>query len=138
MHTWPDEIDAAVTLAYLAIVVAVPAIGYAVMALDIRAYLRSLRRALVIARSYLLDLPDWARKDTPRCLLALDLTLPCSTDDVLAAYREKVKTLHPDCGGERKAFLQLQQHFEQALQVVDAGAVAVESPEVAADVSCPR
>jgi curved DNA-binding protein CbpA len=38
-------------------------------------------------------------------MLALGLTLPCTTDDVLAAYRRKVKLLHPDRGGDRREFL---------------------------------
>lgn len=119
VRTWPDELDAAVTLTYLAVVVAVPAAGYAMMVLDIRAYLRSLRRFLVVARNYLTDLPEWVRKDTPRCLLALGLTLPCTSDDVLSAYRNKVKKLHPDRGGDRRAFLRLQQQFEEAIRFVE-------------------
>lgn len=116
---WPDEIDAAATIGYLALALGIPLLGYVFMALDIRAYLRSLRRALVVARNYLPDLPEWARKDTPRCLLALGLTLPCTADEVLAAYRKKVKTLHPDRGGDRRAFLRLQNHFETALRFVE-------------------
>jgi curved DNA-binding protein CbpA len=50
--------------------------------------------------------------------LALGLTLPCTAEDVLAAYRRKVKKLHPDRGGNRRQFLQLQAHFEQALALV--------------------
>jgi hypothetical protein len=116
---WPDEIDAAATIGYLALALGIPLLGYVFMALDIRAYLRSLRRALVVARNYLPELPEWVRKDTPRCLLALGLTLPCSAEDVLSAYRKKVKTLHPDRGGDRRAFLRLQKHFELALRFVE-------------------
>ena len=118
-ESWPDEIDAAVTICYLAVALGVPALGYVLMAMDVRAYLRSLRRALVVVKQYLPELPEWVRKDTPRCVLALGLTLPCTADQVLAAYREKVKKLHPDRGGDRRAFLRLQQHFELAMKVVD-------------------
>jgi hypothetical protein len=88
------------------------------MVLDIRAYLRSLRRALVLVTHYRLELPNWVRRDSPRCITALGLRLPCTTEDVLAAYRQKVKLLHPDRGGDRRDFLLLQQHFEQAMVLV--------------------
>ena len=67
-HTWPDGIDWVVTVAYLALIVGVVVVGYVCMALDFRAYLRSLRRALVVIRQYRLELPDWIRKDRPRCI----------------------------------------------------------------------
>jgi hypothetical protein len=112
---WPDGLDVTVTAGYLALALGLPILGYVCMVLDFRAYLRSLRRALVLVSHYRLDLPAWARRDTPRCIQALGLRLPCTTDDVLAAYRQKVKVLHPDRGGNRQEFLRLQRHFEQAL-----------------------
>jgi hypothetical protein len=115
---WPDGIDGSVTAAYLALAFGLAAAGYVCMVLDIRAYLRSLRRALVLISHYRPELPEWVRRDTPQCILALGLTLPCTTDDVLAAYRRKVKRLHPDRGGDRREFLRLQAHFEQALALV--------------------
>jgi hypothetical protein len=115
---WPDGIDATVTACYLAVAIGVPVLGYVCIALDIRAYLRSLRRALVVVAGYRLELPEWVRKDTPRCILALGLTLPCTAEDILAAYRRKVKQLHPDRGGERSEFLRLQAHFEQAMAFI--------------------
>lgn len=118
---WPDAIDWPVTLAYLALIISLPALGYVCMALDVRAYLRSLRRALMVVTGYNTELPEWVRKNTPRCILALDLTLPCTEVDILAAYRRKVKKLHPDRGGDRRAFLRLQAHFEQAMAFVDEG-----------------
>jgi hypothetical protein len=121
VQTWPDAIDWPVTLAYLALIVSVPALGYVCMALDVRAYLRSLRRALMVVAGYNTELPEWVRKNTPRCILALDLTLPCTEVDILAAYRRKVKKLHPDRGGDRRAFLRLQAHFEQAMAFVEEG-----------------
>jgi hypothetical protein len=119
VHPWPDGIDWVVTVAYLALIVGVVVAGYACMVLDIRAYLRSLRRALVLITHYRMDLPDWIRKDKPRCIEALGLTLPCTTDEVLSAYRTKVKEVHPDRGGDSREFLRLQQHFEQAMALAD-------------------
>jgi hypothetical protein len=119
--SWPDGIDSSLTLAYLALAFGLPILGYVCMALDIRAYIRSLRRALVLVTHYRFELPDWVRKGTPRCILALDLTMPCTEDDVLAAYRRKVKLLHPDRGGNRRDFLRLQAHFEQAMAFMASG-----------------
>ena len=114
-HSWPDGLDATVTAGYLALALGLPILGYVCMALDVRAYLRSLRRALVLVSHYRLELPAWVCRDTPRCIQALGLVLPCTTEDVLAAYRQKVKVLHPDRGGNRQEFLRLQRHFEQAM-----------------------
>ncbi len=116
---WPDGIDSAAILWYLAIAFGVPVLGYICMVLDYRAYLRSLRRAIMVVTGYRTDLPEWMRKNTPRCILALGLVMPCTTDDVLAAYRRKVKQLHPDRGGDRREFLRLQAHFEQAMAFVE-------------------
>jgi hypothetical protein len=116
--TWPDGIDWAVTASYLALAFGSAALGYVCLALDIRAYLRSLRRALVVISNYRVELPEWVRRDTPRCVLALGLTLPCTEADILSAYRRKVKRLHPDRGGDRREFLRLQMHFEQAMALV--------------------
>ena len=118
---WPDGLDATLTTVYIALAFGLPILGYVCMALDIRAYLRSLRRALVLISHYRPDLPAWVRRDTPRCIQALGLQLPCTADDVLAAYREKVKSVHPDRGGNRRDFLKLQQHFEQAMGLVAEG-----------------
>ncbi|HEY3393272.1 MAG TPA: J domain-containing protein [Lacipirellulaceae bacterium] len=107
------------TVAYLAIAFGLAALGYLCMVLDFRAYLRSLRRALVVVSNYRPELPAWVRRDTPRCILALGLTLPCTSDDILAAYRRKVKKLHPDRGGDRRQFLRLQANFEQAMALVE-------------------
>jgi hypothetical protein len=116
--SWPDGIDGAVTAAYLSFAFGLAALGYLCMVLDFRAYLRSLRRALVVISNYRSELPNWVRRDTPRCILALELTLPCTSDDILAAYRRKVKQLHPDRGGDRRDFLRLQAHFEQAMSLM--------------------
>lgn len=112
-----DPINTAATAAFLAAVVGLPALGYVFMVLDYRAYLRSLRRALVVAGQYMFDIPSWvAARQTPRPLAALGLTLPCTEDDLLRAYRQRVKRLHPDRGGDRQRFLKLQTQFEDALR----------------------
>jgi len=118
-RTWPDGLDSAMLLWFLAFAFGVPILGYVFMVLDYRAYLRSLRRAIMVVTGYRSDLPEWVRKTTPRCILALDLVMPCTADEVLAAYRQKVKKLHPDRGGDRKKFLQLQAHFEQAMKFLE-------------------
>lgn len=115
---WPDGIDRSVIVFYMALAVGLPILGYYCMVLDFRAYLRSFRRALVIVSQAIPSIPMWARKDTPACLIALGLSLPCSREQVLAAYRQRVKVLHPDHGGDRAAFLRMQRHFEAALQFV--------------------
>ncbi|HEY4234290.1 MAG TPA: J domain-containing protein [Lacipirellulaceae bacterium] len=116
--SWPDGIDWTVTLCYLALAFGLPLVGYICMVLDIRAYLRSLRRAIMVITGYQTDLPEWVRKNTPRCILALGLTMPCTAEEILAAYRRKVKLLHPDRGGDRREFLRLQAQFEEAMAFV--------------------
>jgi hypothetical protein len=120
LASWPDGVDWTVTMAYLAFAFGLPLLGYACMVLDFRAYLRSLRRALVVITGYRTELPEWMRRNTPRCILALDLTMPCTEEEILVAYRRKVKQLHPDRGGDRREFLRLQAHFEQAMAFVEA------------------
>lgn len=117
--TWPDGIDRSVVVFYLCIAIGLPVLGYVCMVLDFRAYLRSLRRALVVVHRALPIVPSWARQDTPGCLIALGLSLPSSREAVLAAYRQRVKLLHPDRGGDREQFLRLQRQFEMALAFVD-------------------
>jgi hypothetical protein len=119
LKSWPDGVDWAAILWYLAIAFGVPILGYVFMVLDYRAYLRSLRRALVLVTGYRTELPEWMRKHTPRCILALGLVMPCTSEDVLAAYRRKVKQLHPDRGGDKKEFMRLQAHFEEAMAFVE-------------------
>ncbi len=101
-HFWPDGVDWSVTAGYLALIVGVAVMAYVSMSLHIRDYFRSLRRALVVISQYRLDLPEWIRRDRPRCLEALGLSLPCTSEDVLVAYRQKVKLLHPDRGGDTR------------------------------------
>jgi hypothetical protein len=116
--SWPDAVDLAALAVFTLIAIGLPALGYVFMALDIRRYLRSLRRALVVVASVAMRRPpDWSRHDCPPCLQTLGLTLPCTEEEVLAAYRQRVKEMHPDRGGDMRQFLRLQQHFEQAMHL---------------------
>lgn len=123
MRSWPDGIDALALAAYALVALGVPLLGYVFMVADVRRYLRSLRRALVtLAHVATPGLPYWAYKDQPPCLRALELKLPCTEQQVLAAYRNRVKALHPDRGGDLQQFLRLQKHFEQAMYLARTGA----------------
>lgn len=114
--TWPDGVDAIALLAFAGIAFGLPLLGYCAMVLDIRAYLRSLTRALVVlSHAVAPGSPSWVRRDRPPCLETFGLTFPCTEEQVLAAYRQRVKQLHPDRGGDLHQFLRLQKHFEQAL-----------------------
>lgn len=101
---------------FVVLIIVLPALGYVMMVLDVRAYLRSLRRQLIRVLDHL-ELPDWARRETPRCLTALGLRLPCTEEEVKQAYRDKVKHLHPDHGGDKRKFLKLQACFEESLSL---------------------
>ena len=114
---WPDGVDATITTFFLALALGVPIAGYVLMALDFRAYLRSLRRALAVVADWVPATPYWALRERPPCLITLDLFPPITEAEVMEAYRERVKQLHPDRGGDLRKFLQLQRHFEQALHL---------------------
>lgn len=113
-----DAIDGFAWLYVVALMIGAPVAGWVLMGLDYRTYLRSLRRAMVTVRHYALGLPDWAQDDRPACFVDLGITPPCTRDEVLAAYRRRVKQLHPDVGGDRKRFEVLQRHFEEAMAIV--------------------
>ncbi len=115
---WPNNIDLVITLGYLALIVGLPLLGYVFMFLDFRRYLRSLRKALVLVSQVVPRTPSWVTAERPPCLVALDLPPSCTEEDVLSAYRQLAKALHPDRGGDLEKFLRLQKHFEQALHLV--------------------
>jgi hypothetical protein len=117
-NAWPNTLDAAITAAFFAVIILLPALGYFFMVQDFRAYLRSLRRGLVQISHYFNTIPDWARHETPSAIAALGLRLPCTPEDLKRAYRRQVKLLHPDHGGDPRKFLLLQTQFEQALAIV--------------------
>ncbi len=115
---WPDEIDSMAVFVFLTLVVAGPLLGYWLLVVDIRAYMRALRGALIRVRNHLPHLPTWARQETPGCLRSLGLELPCSEAEVKRAYHKLAETLHPDRGGDRQRFLLLQEQFETAILFV--------------------
>ena len=57
--------------------------------------------------------------DRPDFMVALGLLPPYSPADVKQAYFEKVKTAHPDKGGNVADFLKLQEAFRQATEYVE-------------------
>ncbi|TWT42671.1 J domain-containing protein [Botrimarina hoheduenensis] len=111
----PNALDALAIAWFLLLALGLPLAGWALMGLDYRAYLRSLRRALTVVKSYQQGLPAWALRGRPRCLVALDLPPGCTREEVLAAYRRCVKQVHPDRGGSEREFQQLQQWLTEAL-----------------------
>ena len=113
---WPDVVDRSVIVLFLVGVILLPAIGYWCMVIDIRAYLRALRGAMIKVTNHFSRIPAWARLETPACLSALGLRLPCNEEDVKRAYRRKAELLHPDRGGDKAKFLILQRQSEQALE----------------------
>jgi hypothetical protein len=118
---WPrDGYDRALTAVYLGVILGLPLLGYLLMVLDFRRWLRSLRRAMVVVARAVPSTPYWALKSRPVCLKALGLMLPCTEEDVLIAYRDLAKEKHPDRGGDLNEFLKLQRHFEEALKLVRA------------------
>ena len=118
LRTWPDTLDVLALVGMLSFFFLVPALGYFFMVADFRAYLRSLKRQLMRIVPAGRDGPWWAFRETPSCVAALGLQMPCTVEQVKEAYRERVKELHPDRGGDMRRFLKLQSHFEDALRVV--------------------
>ena len=119
---WPNSLDSLAVALFVAAAVVAPALGYAFMVLDFRAYLRSLRRALMRVAFYVPELPQWAQHETPRCVAAFGLRIPCNEKALKRAYLRKVKDLHPDRGGDRRRFMILQGHFEAAQAVIQGSA----------------
>src|SRR5215475_1481520 len=52
----------------------------------------------------------------PDFLVTLGLIPPCTVEDVKQAYLTKVKTAHPDAGGDANEFRKLQEAFERATE----------------------
>jgi hypothetical protein len=117
-HRWPDALDLTTTCLFLVAFLALTVSGHVFMALDVRTWLRSFRRALIVVTEHLPGFPRWSRLRTPRCLTALGLKLPCNEEQLMWTYRNKVKQLHPDRGGDRKRFMRLQADFEEALEFI--------------------
>jgi len=52
----------------------------------------------------------------PDFLVTLGLIPPCTVEDVKQAYLVKVKTAHPDVGGDADSFCKLQEAYERATE----------------------
>lgn len=119
-RTWPDAFDLLVVVYCLALLIGGPMVGYYFLACDIRKHLRRFRHAMVLVSNYVQELPEWVGKRrwsggyVLPCLAALGLSIPFTEEELLEAYRERVKEAHPDRGGDPQAFLLLQRHFEEA------------------------
>ncbi len=112
---WPDAVDRGAVLLFLALIVLMPLVGYWLTILDVRRWMRALRGVLVRVTQPSAPLPDWVDRETPPCLRALGLSLPCDEQDVKEAYRRRAEALHPDRGGDIRRFILLQQQLEQSL-----------------------
>lgn len=123
-HPWPDALDLGATSTFLLVIVLLPALGYFFLAMDLHAYLRSMRRGLVRIGQYVSLIPDWARHQTPPAIAAFGLRLPCTEEELKQAYRKRVKHLHPDHGGDERRFLLMQAQFEQAMVIVGGHSTA--------------
>ena len=103
---------------YLVLVFGLPLLGYWMMFVDIRAYMRALKGVLVVVKNHIPGLPEWAKQYSPGSLHSLGLEMPCTEADVKRAYRTLAEKMHPDRGGDRQKFLVLQRQFEEALEFV--------------------
>ena len=115
LHPWPDLLDLGILSAAAGLVLSLTIAGYVFMVIDFRAYLRSLRRQLVRVL-YRVETPDWVLRETPPCLSAFGLRLPCSEEQLLRSYRKKIKWRHPDRGGDQREFMHIQSQFEESLR----------------------
>lgn len=57
------------------------------------------------------------RRELFQCLQVLELSWPCTQEEVKTAYRRLVRSAHPDGGGDHDRFLRLQEAYEQAMQL---------------------
>jgi hypothetical protein len=129
-HSWPDSLDALALVGFVALAIALPILGYIFAYVDFRRYLRSLRRAISTIVYRDMGTPEWARPKIPRCVAVFGLEWPCSEDELTKSYRNKIKTLHPDRGGDERRFRMLQGYFEEALRLVrEQSTTASRAPE---------
>jgi hypothetical protein len=114
MRHWPDQVDSFAIVGFIALWIGLPILGYWLMVADLRAYLRALKGALVVVKYHFSSIPNWARRETPACVKAMGLRLPCTEEDLKAAYRQLAEQHHPDRGGDRKLFARLKSQYEEA------------------------
>ena len=128
LRPWPDLIDGSALLFFFTGVLVIPLLGYVLMYVDIRAYYRALKGALVRVVFHFPRLPAWARYETPGCMRSLGVSLPCTEADLKRAYRALAEKHHPDRGGDPQKFHRLREQFEASLEFL-----RVHEPEFQAD-----
>lgn len=61
-----------------------------------------------------------ANRSLAPCLSLLGLSWPCTVQEIKQAFRSKVKTVHPDHGGNSADFQALHRAYKEALMLVSA------------------
>lgn len=117
MNYWTLDIASWLLLAFF---LSLPLLGYVFMVIDVRAYLRALKGALmIVSQAPVYVMPDWARRqEVPVYFESLGLRPPCTETDVKEAYRRIAEQVHPDRGGDPQHFHALRMHFDLALEHV--------------------
>ncbi len=93
--TPPDTFDWVVTIGFGSFIFLAIIAGIFFSLVDLQACYRAWRKVLIVMRDYLPSIPRWAKHRTPHCLLVFNLKLPCTQTQLLQAYRQLVKTMHP-------------------------------------------
>jgi hypothetical protein len=84
-----------------------------------RAYEAARQANRVFVETYVYGATPAARS-LPPCLNLLDLSWPCTVQEIKQAFRRKVKTVHPDNGGNSADFQVLHRAYKEALTLVSA------------------
>jgi hypothetical protein len=84
-----------------------------------RAYEAARQANRVFVESYVYGTTHAARA-LPPCLSLLGLSWPCTAQEIKQAFRSKVKTVHPDHGGNSADFQALHRAYKEALTLVTA------------------
>ncbi len=113
---WPDTIDISAIILFMAATLGIPLLGYLLLYVDLRTYYRALKGVLVRVTVHFPTVPAWARHETPGCMRALGLRLPCTESELKKAYRALAEKHHPDRGGDPQQFHRLHEQFEAALE----------------------
>jgi hypothetical protein len=84
-----------------------------------RAYEAARQANRVFVETYVYGATPAARS-LPPCLSLLGLSWPCTVQEIKQAFRRKVKTVHPDHGGNSADFQVLHRAYKEALTLVSA------------------
>ncbi|MCA9262995.1 MAG: DnaJ domain-containing protein [Planctomycetales bacterium] len=118
VRVWPDWFDISVIAVFVMLVFVLPLMGYICLVVDVRAYYRRLKGALIVVVARFPTLPTWAQYQRPYSFKVLGLHYPCTAHDVKQAYRCLAEQCHPDRGGDPRKFHELHRHFENAMDFV--------------------